>query len=299
MKFFVDFEATQYTEEIIQIGCVCENGKTFNTYVRPAKDHKVGKFVKELTHITDEMLAEAPDADTAFMDFCLWVTENSNYEPAEYYCYGDSDTRFLTRTAKYMTKFMPHMFAMSMANSLKDYSAEVKQFFMAGPISLFHVFSLIEKDPAEQKHNALEDALMLKEVVNRLHNECSREDGEKIAKAKVEAKIKAKEVEPPKTYSGKKPVPEVVKKWLQGIGRWNADTQATEENYRVKATFTLEPTKVKYFDNVETAALWVIHFWAKGRSVKSPGHIQDTIKAIKNCPNYHGFTWEIVEKEEK
>ena len=94
-------------------------------------------------------------------------------------------------------------------------------------------------------------------------------------------------------------MPEVVKKWLQGIGRWNADTQATEENYRVKATFTLEPTKVKYFDNVETAALWVIHFWAKGRSVKSPGHIQDTIKAIKNCPNYHGFTWEIVEKEEK
>lgn len=299
MKFFVDFEATQYTEEIIQIGCVCENGKTFNTYVRPAKDHKVGKFVKELTHITDEMLAEAPDADMAFANFYIWVSENSNYEPAEYYCYGDSDPRFLVKTAKYMKKFMPHMFAMSLANSLKDYSNEVKQFFMSGPISLFRVFSLIEKDPEEQKHNALEDALMLKEVVNRLHNECSKEDKEKLAKAKVDAKLKAKEVEPPKEYKGKKPIPEVVKKWVQGIGRWNADTQATEESYRVKATFTLDPTKVKYFDNVETAALWVIHFWAKGRSVKNPVHIQDTIKAIKNCPNYHGFTWEVKEKEDK
>lgn len=299
MKFFVDFEATQYTEEIIQIGCVCENGNTFSTYVHPAKDHKVGKFVKELTHISDEMLADAPDADLAFANFYLWVSENSNYEPAEYYCYGDSDPRFLVKTAKYMKKFMPHMFAMSLANSLKDYSNEVKQFFMAGPISLFRVFSLIEKDPAEQKHNALEDAIMLKEVVNRLHNECSQEDKEKLAKTKAEAKMKAKETEPPKEYKGKKPIPEVVKKWIQGIGRWNADTQATEESYRVKATFTLDPTKVKYFDNLETAALWVIHFWAKGRSVKSPVHIQDTIKAIKNCPNYHGFTWEVKEKEDK
>ena len=198
-----------------------------------------------------------------------------------------------------MTKFMPHMFAMSVANSLKDYSTEVKQFFMAGPISLFRVFSLIEKDPAEQKHNALEDAIMLKEVVNRLHNECSQDDREKIIKAKVEAKIKAKEIEPPKTYSGKKPLPEVVKKWTKGIGKWNADTQATEENYRVKATFTLDNTKVKYFDNIETAALWVIHFWAQRRSVKNPGHIQDTIKAIKSCSNYHGFTWEIVEENTK
>ena len=299
MKFFVDFEATQYTEEIIQIGCVCENGNTFSTYVHPAKDHKVGKFVKELTHISDEMLADAPDADMAFANFYIWVSENSNYEPAEYYCYGDSDPRFLVKTAKYKTKFMPHMFAMSLANSLKDYSNEVKQFFMAGPISLFRVFSLIEKDPAEQKHNALEDAIMLKEVVNRLHNECSQEDKEKLAKTKAEAKIKAKETEPPKEYKGKKPIPEVVKKWIQGVGRWNADTQATEESYRVKATFTLDPTKVKYFDNMETAALWVIHFWAKGRSVKSPVHIQYTIKAIKNCPNYHGFTWEVIEKEDK
>lgn len=295
MNFYLDFEATQFSEHIISIGCIADNGNKFNTLVKPPKGDKVGKFVKELTHITDEMLAEAPDADTAFTNFYTWVIENANYEPAEYYCYGDSDSRFLTRTAKYMTKFMPHMFAMSVANSLKDYSAEVKRFFMAGPISLFRVFSLIEKDPAEQKHNALEDAIMLKEVVNRLHNECSQEDKEKLAKTKAEAKIKAKETEPPKEYKGKKPIPEVVKKWIQGVGRWNADTQATEENYRVKATFTLDPTKVKYFDNIETAALWVIHFWAKGRSVKSPGHIQDTIKAIKNCPNYHGFTWEIVE----
>ena len=33
MKFYIDFEATQYTENIISIGCVAENGDSFSSLV--------------------------------------------------------------------------------------------------------------------------------------------------------------------------------------------------------------------------------------------------------------------------
>jgi hypothetical protein len=33
MNFFIDFEATQFTQEIISIGCVAENGKSFYSEV--------------------------------------------------------------------------------------------------------------------------------------------------------------------------------------------------------------------------------------------------------------------------
>lgn len=35
MKYFVDFEATQFAGEIISIGCVREDGKTFYSLVAP------------------------------------------------------------------------------------------------------------------------------------------------------------------------------------------------------------------------------------------------------------------------
>ena len=31
MKFFMDFEATRFSNQIIEIGCVAENGATFQT----------------------------------------------------------------------------------------------------------------------------------------------------------------------------------------------------------------------------------------------------------------------------
>ena len=39
MKYYIDFEATQYTHEIISVGCVREDGETFKSYVK-VKDAK-------------------------------------------------------------------------------------------------------------------------------------------------------------------------------------------------------------------------------------------------------------------
>lgn len=37
MKYFIDFEATQFTNEIIEIGCINEYGDVFHSYVKAKK----------------------------------------------------------------------------------------------------------------------------------------------------------------------------------------------------------------------------------------------------------------------
>ena len=44
MKFYLDFEATRFSNRIISIGCVAENGNTFSTLVKPGKKKKVDSF---------------------------------------------------------------------------------------------------------------------------------------------------------------------------------------------------------------------------------------------------------------
>ena len=102
MNFYIDFEALQFSEQIINIGCLAENGKSFETYVKPPKGEKVNKFITDLTGITNEMLAGAPSADEAFSDLFDFIIDNSDDTKPCYYCYGDSDKGFIAKTLKKM-----------------------------------------------------------------------------------------------------------------------------------------------------------------------------------------------------
>lgn len=44
MKFFIDFEALQFNNFIISIGCVCENGNQFSSFIKPPKGKTVSNF---------------------------------------------------------------------------------------------------------------------------------------------------------------------------------------------------------------------------------------------------------------
>ena len=52
MRYFIDFEASQFAEEIISVGCVDESGRSFYSLVRPKKPKKVTDFITKLTGIT-------------------------------------------------------------------------------------------------------------------------------------------------------------------------------------------------------------------------------------------------------
>ena len=46
MNFYIDFEANQFSDRIISIGCVSESNKTFYTLVKPCKDkEKLTSFI--------------------------------------------------------------------------------------------------------------------------------------------------------------------------------------------------------------------------------------------------------------
>ena len=49
MRYFIDFEASQFAEEIISVGCVDESGRSFYSLVRPKKPKKVTDFITKLT----------------------------------------------------------------------------------------------------------------------------------------------------------------------------------------------------------------------------------------------------------
>ena len=46
MNFYLDFEATRFTNRIISIGCVAGNGETFSTLVKPGDKKKVDKTTR-------------------------------------------------------------------------------------------------------------------------------------------------------------------------------------------------------------------------------------------------------------
>ena len=268
MKFYLDFEATRFSNRIISIGCVAENGKTFYTLVKPGKKKKVDKFITELTGITNELLENAPSADKAFSKLADWFEENSDGIAPEFYCYGDSDAVFIQHTLADMKDTKACLCAMAICGNLIDYAGVVKKFFVApSDLALRKVYMLIQsKQELVQKHDALEDALMLQCVVENLEIKCKPEDKETILAMPSQKKPKVKKA------------PSIFQKW-SGQSKWEADTLANEDKWMFKCT-DQHSGDVKYFDSAETAALWIIRYIARNVSPKSTEHRQRIANAI-------------------
>jgi inhibitor of KinA sporulation pathway (predicted exonuclease) len=190
MNFYVDFEATRFSNRIISIGCTNERGATFKTYVKP-KYGKVDDFITELTGITPEMVNNAPSADEAFNAFAKWAYENSENTAPRYYCYGDCDTVFIDATIRTMSDFKAISFAASVKALLIDYAPIVAKYHCTGQVALKKVVALIEdKDEVVQNHDALEDSEMLRTVVENLQSKCTPADASKLATMKSTPKPK-------------------------------------------------------------------------------------------------------------
>ena len=289
MQFFIDFEATQFSERIISIGCVASNGNTFSTLVKPVtKKDKVNKFITDLTGITNAMLVDAPSADEAFNSLFDFVLENGPKGQHQYYCYGNADAHFISRTVSHMNDARAITFAKMLEYNLIDFSSDVKTFFqMPNPISLRKVYSLIQNDDVEQHHNALEDAKMLCEVVNKLATKCVVEDKEKFASM-------PKTVRPTPANKLKK-APEKFLSWPNN--KWDADTGADETNWKVIAWVG---PHTKHFDSLETAMMWTIKYFGKNVSIKNLDHqqmVMDRIRAgAASGKQPYGLSWGIKEE---
>ncbi len=290
MNFFIDFEAMRFSNRIISIGCMAENGDTFSTLVNPGAKKKVDKFITDLTGITNEMLETAPSADDAFYLLYLFILKNSGNEQPNYYVYGNSDIDFLKATLKDMKNPTSCICAQAIAGNLIDYAAVVKKFFVAkSDLALRKVYMLIQ-DQQEliQRHDALEDAKMLKTVVSNLYDKCKPEDKETILAIPSQKRPKSENKKTPSIFQS-----------MEGSKKWEVKTGADENNWMLKCVDQHTNASI-YFNDLDTATLWVIRYIARNVSPKNQNSI-DKIKAkiIKSCKenkcSYNCF-WEYSEE---
>lgn len=171
MNYYLDFEATQFSNRIISIGCVCETGETFYSLVKPIKG-KITKFITKLTGITKEDLATAPEPEVVFSQFRRFIQATSQKEETFFFVYGNADETFLKQTIKFIDNYSICQFGNYLTDSLIDFSAYTREFFKVGdPPSLKRVYKFLFSDEsAIQTHNALDDALWLQKVAIKINN---------------------------------------------------------------------------------------------------------------------------------
>ena len=98
MNFFVDFEATQFSNGIIAVGCVSEEDDKFYTLVNTK--HKVTPFITNLTGITAAEVEMAPEPEVVFKALLDWVravSPNEEKNKPHFYCYGNCDKEFVKK----------------------------------------------------------------------------------------------------------------------------------------------------------------------------------------------------------
>lgn len=162
MKFYIDFEATQPENEIIAIGAVAENGAEFYSLVKPQLS-SISNYVSQLTHISEAALNQAQTIDEVMVAFDLWMmNQESDIMKCDILSYGD-DSTFVKATLPAVKD--PHAFCVMacLMAKIKDCSKEVFKFFNGG-ISLINAFNYVQEAESKQKHNPLEDAIMLQKV---------------------------------------------------------------------------------------------------------------------------------------
>ena len=171
MNFYLDFEATQFSERIISIGCVADNGNEFNTLVKPPKGDKVNQFITDLTGITQEMVENADCADLCFLALREFIRSESNGEETFFFVYGNADSHFIEKTVAKMIDPEAKKFAYKLGASLIDFS-EITQRFFRMNVSLKNAVAYFRQEEVQQNHHAVDDAELLRELVYMVnHND--------------------------------------------------------------------------------------------------------------------------------
>ncbi|HHT66826.1 MAG TPA: exonuclease domain-containing protein [Erysipelotrichaceae bacterium] len=131
---FLDFEGTQFSHEMIAIGAlhatidsrgfIKKTKKPFKIYVKP--HNRVGKFVTDLTGITDDMLKEkGVSFQTAMNDLKKYC--GLSFKKSSFITFGNHDMRILSSSASYSFDF-PKDIVQNIQKNYIDFSAFINEF---------------------------------------------------------------------------------------------------------------------------------------------------------------------------
>ena len=265
MKYFIDFEATQFSEEIISIGCVREDGETFYSLVAPVEG-KITPFITNLTGITAEMIAEATNPTAVFEEFYDWVFAKDDIP--DFYTWGDADISFLRHTFKRTMSYKSRMIIGYMCGAIRDYQKIFCKRISFSNLKLIKAYKSLIDENAEQNHNALDDAMMLFQIYNKASEYSVSELKEKFKEYKIAVSAA--------------PVVEK-RKWTQCGLPSGTICMVTNKGYLIKS-----------FENVKQAILWIKEEKGLSRFVTDE-QAEDKLKVrLANGKPYFGFKWRII-----
>ena len=267
MNYFIDFEATQFSEEIISVGCVREDGETFYSLVAPSEG-KVTPFITNLTGITSEMIQDALSPDHVFEDFYDWAIANDDL--ANFFVWGDSDVNFLRHTFRKTRSKKARLAIGYMSGSIIDYAKRFCKRIKADHCSLIKAYNgLIDADYV-QNHNALDDAMLLYKVYTIAANMETND-----------IKLKMQDYIP------------LNKPAVEQIVKWNRMGLAPGTICIVNA----KGIALEIFENMDKAIDWVINnqITENQRLTVNRSNIQNKIRIAYSGGKYFGHSWRIVE----
>lgn len=165
MKYYIDFEASEYEHKIISIGCINEKGEEFYSLVYC--DDPITPRIEEITGITQEDIDNAPSGKDVFSRLYDWCYNEE--ELPEFICYGSSDPEFVCNTFYGATGFKEAAILGYLYLNMYDCSEEIKKhFYVNKTISLEKLGQHYDEEMGDQTHNALDDARLLKMVYEKM-----------------------------------------------------------------------------------------------------------------------------------
>ena len=163
---FMDFEGTQFSQEIVAIGafkCDLDNKnqikKIYPGFKYLVKSHgEVGKIVAKLTGITDELLEkEGINFLYAIKHFEKYVGKSKN---VKFITYGNFDMRLLHQTAE-IEKMSDNSFIKNIYKNYIDFSAILHKYSRSkkgNQLSLLDALQVFRIKPEGDAHDPLYDA---------------------------------------------------------------------------------------------------------------------------------------------
>lgn len=186
MKYFVDIECNQYTDDIIAIAVENENYESYSTLIKPTT--KITPFITHLTGITNEQVQNAPPIGVTFKKLIAWT--NPFNDDDQFYFYGNEDEIVLKKTLHKITNQDGINLLTHVLNHIVDYSLEVKSHFgVVKPIALIKIVEYYRKERVFQSHNALEDAQFLHYTYTKVTEDNEPVDTNAFAEYKTEQSL--------------------------------------------------------------------------------------------------------------
>ena len=284
MNFYLDFEATQFTEEIISIGCVAENGDEFSTLVKPTDLKKVTNFITNLTGITRDMLINADSADVSFLALREFIRNKSKGEETFFFVYGNADSVFIEKTVAHMIDPEAKKFAYKLGASLIDFTTITNRFFRTGSISLKNAVAYFRQEEVKQNHHAVDDAELLRELVYMVNHCEMPESPIQTGQSSRQEKMKLTHSQLKGLPAAKLTIPAGYTDWISVPKCWYPSGTVLRccKDGKVERPYT----------NITSACSYV-----KSKEPTKPIKVieEAILDAAKNQTNYHKKKWIIVE----